>query len=116
MKKTCEICNEEVPYSSISVHKRKVHGIGKPMDDITPRGPNLKLRKRYRQMIENELEFDRLAETTGTGYIKGDGDDDEEMMDEEMEEMEEEGEEEEEELGEDGTEMGTKTIQVQFKS
>ena len=30
------------------------------MDDITPRGPNLKLRKRYRQMIENELEFDRL--------------------------------------------------------
>ena len=33
------------------------------MDDITPRGPNLKLRKRYRQMIENELEFDRLAET-----------------------------------------------------
>ena len=48
MKKTCEICNEEVPYSSISVHKRKVHGIGKSMDDITPRGPNLKLRKRYR--------------------------------------------------------------------
>ena len=24
----------------------QVHGIGKPMDDITPRGPNLKLRKR----------------------------------------------------------------------
>lgn len=61
MKKTCDICNEEVPYSSISVHKRKVHGIGKPLDDIAPRGPNLKLRKRYRQMIENELEFDRLA-------------------------------------------------------
>ena len=35
-------------------------------------------------------------------------------MDEEMEEMDEEGEEEE--LGEDGTEMGTKTIQVRFKS
>ena len=31
------------------------------MEEISPRGPNLKLRKRYRQMIENELEFDRLA-------------------------------------------------------
>merc|ERR1719186_2291670 len=62
MKKTCDICNEEVPYSSISVHKRKAHGIGKPLEEITPRGPNLKLRKRYRQMIENELEFDRLAD------------------------------------------------------
>eukprot|EP00088_Acartia_fossae_P003167 TRINITY_DN11310_c0_g1_i3.p1 TRINITY_DN11310_c0_g1~~TRINITY_DN11310_c0_g1_i3.p1 ORF type:complete len:503 (-),score=153.30 TRINITY_DN11310_c0_g1_i3:78-1586(-) len=61
MKKTCDICNEEVPYSSISVHKRKTHGIGKPLEDVSPRGPNLKLRKRYRQMIENELEFDRLA-------------------------------------------------------
>ena len=47
LKKTCDICNEEVPYSSISVHKRKVHNIGKPIDDVTPRGPNLKLRKRY---------------------------------------------------------------------
>ena len=44
----------------------KVHGIGKPLDDIAPRGPNLKLRKRYRQMIENELEFDRLT-GAGTG-------------------------------------------------
>ena len=26
---------------------------------------------RYRQMIENELEFDRLAETGGIGFIKG---------------------------------------------
>ena len=39
----------------------QAHGIGKPMEEISPRGPNLKLRKRYRQMIENELEFDRLA-------------------------------------------------------
>ena len=40
----------------------QAHGIGKPLEEITPRGPNLKLRKRYRQMIENELEFDRLAD------------------------------------------------------
>jgi len=72
MKKTCDICNEEVPYSSISVHKRKAHGIGKPMEDISPRGPNLKLRKRYRQMIENELEFDRLA--AGNDSMEDDGD------------------------------------------
>ena len=39
----------------------QTHGIGKPLEDVQPRGPNLKLRKRYRQMIENELEFDRLA-------------------------------------------------------
>lgn len=43
-----------------------MHGIGKRLD-INPRGPNLKLRKRYRQMIENELEFDRRAETGGGG-------------------------------------------------
>merc|ERR1711872_470160 len=97
MKKTCEICNEEVPYSSISVHKRKVHGIGKPMDDITPRGPNLKLRKRYRQMIENELEFDRLAES-GDNNEFSKADDDEE--DEDMNGVEE------------AEQMGTKTIQV----
>ena len=46
----------------------QVHGIGKPMDEVSPRGPNLKLRKRYRQMIENELEFDRLAEATGNNF------------------------------------------------
>jgi len=102
LKKTCEICNEEVPFSSISMHKRKVHGIGKPMDDITPRGPNLKLRKRYRQMIENELEFDRLAESGNNSYVKGD---------EEGEEGEEEMDEEEGEVPEE-EDVKTKTIQV----
>merc|ERR1712210_443020 len=66
LKKTCDICNEEVPYSSISVHKRKVHNIGKPIDDVTPRGPNLKLRKRYQQMQNQEEEFDKLTEDDGT--------------------------------------------------
>ena len=66
LKKTCDICNEEVPYSSISVHKRKVHNIGKPIDDVTPRGPNLKLRKRYQQMQNQEEEFDKLTEEDGT--------------------------------------------------
>ncbi len=42
------------------------------MEDISPRGPNLKLRKRYRQMIENELEFDRLA--AGNDSMEDDGD------------------------------------------
>merc|ERR1712176_1167514 len=62
LKKTCDICNEEVPYSSISVHKRKVHNIGKPIDEVTPRGPNLKLRKRYQQSQNQEADFDRLAD------------------------------------------------------
>merc|ERR1712242_367085 len=63
LKKTCDICNEEVPYSSISVHKRKVHNIGKPIDEVTPRGPNLKLRKRYQQSQNMEEEFDKMAST-----------------------------------------------------
>ena len=49
LKNICEICNKEVPYSNISIHKRKEHGIGKPIDQVTPRGPNLKLRKEYRR-------------------------------------------------------------------
>ena len=49
-----------------SVHKRKVHNIGKPIDDVTPRGPNLKLRKRYQQMQNQEEEFDKLTEDNGT--------------------------------------------------
>ena len=51
---------------SSSVHKRKVHNIGKPIDDVTPRGPNLKLRKRYQQMQNQEEEFDKLTEDNGT--------------------------------------------------
>ena len=49
----------------LSVHKRKVHNIGKPIDDVTPRGPNLKLRKRYQQMQNQEEEFDKLTEDDG---------------------------------------------------
>ena len=47
------------------MHKRKVHNIGKPIDDVTPRGPNLKLRKRYQQMQNQEEEFDKLTEDVG---------------------------------------------------
>ena len=55
LKKICDICNAEVPYSVISVHKRKVHNLGKPFNDITPRGPNLKLRKIYQVKDPNKL-------------------------------------------------------------
>jgi len=122
LKKTCDICNEEVPYSSISVHKRKVHNIGKPIDDVTPRGPNLKLRKRYQQMQNQEEEFDKLTEDDGTPVrthpqrkrrkVKRDEEedttDDEEDIDEEgLEDLDlEEGEEE----------MGSRTIQVGDKN
>jgi len=121
LKKTCDICNEEVPYSSISVHKRKVHGIGKPMDDITPRGPNLKLRKRYRQMIENELEFDRLAEAGQTTFItKGEHDEEigtsMEEEDDDMGDIVDREDEEEEELEEMEEQMATKTIKVGDKA
>merc|ERR1712203_283067 len=122
LKKTCDICNEEMPYSSISVHKRKVHNIGKPIDDVTPRGPNLKLRKRYQQMQNQEEEFDKLTEDDGTPVrshplrkrrkVKRDEDEedttDEEDIDEEgLEDLDlEEGEEE----------MGSRTIQVGDKN
>lgn len=65
LKKTCEICNEEVPYSSISVHKRKVHNIGKPMDAVTPRGPNLKLRKKLKKEYNDEQEFNKIVGVGG---------------------------------------------------
>ena len=42
-----------------------MHNIGKPIDDVTPRGPNLKLRKRYQQMQNQEEEFDKLTEDNG---------------------------------------------------
>ena len=34
------------------------------MDEVTPRGPNLKLRKRYQQLQNQEEEFDKLTTTT----------------------------------------------------
>ena len=57
----CNICNVECLYSNISVHKRKVHGLGKPVDDVTPRGPNFKLRKSYRQMLNQGEGFEKLT-------------------------------------------------------
>merc|ERR1712088_255823 len=100
LKKTCDICNEEVPYSSISVHKRKVHNIGKPIDDVTPRGPNLKLRKRYQQMQNQEEEFDKL---TTPKRMKLDSEDED---GEGLEDLDLENEED----------IGTKTIQVGDKN
>jgi len=114
LKKTCDICNEEVPYSSISVHKRKVHNIGKPIDDVTPRGPNLKLRKRYQQMQNQEEEFDKLTEDDvgDNSYrppakmMRMDADSEEEFDDEGLEGIDLEDEED----------MGSRTIQVGDKN
>jgi len=55
LKKICDICNEELPYASISVHKRKFHNIGKPINEVTPRGPNPKLKKDYRIKQNQEI-------------------------------------------------------------
>ena len=49
LKKICKVCNKE--YANISEHNRKEHGIGKPIDHVTPRGPNMKLRKEYRRSV-----------------------------------------------------------------
>ena len=69
LKRTCDICNAEVPYSSISIHKRKMHNLGKPMDDVTPRGPNLKLRKNYKKMLNQGEDFYKLTENIGVDEI-----------------------------------------------
>jgi len=111
MKKTCDICNEEVPYSSISVHKRKAHGIGKPLEEITPRGPNLKLRKRYRQMIENELEFDRLADGNQS-FSKGEVD--ESLLEDENTMDSQDAEDEEQPLEAKTIQVGDKNFTFSF--
>jgi len=123
LKKTCDICNEEVPYSSISVHKRKVHNIGKPIDDVTPRGPNLKLRKRYQQMQNQEEEFDKLTEEDGTparSYPqrkrrKVKREEEDTTDEEEEEDIDGEGLEDLD-LEEGEEEMGSRTIQVGDKN
>ena len=56
LKQVCSLCNKEVPYSLISVHKRRNHNIGKSVDDVTPRGPNITIRK-----STNE-KFDKIKE------------------------------------------------------
>ena len=60
-KKTCVICNTDVPSSKISLHKRRVHNIGKSIDDITPRGPNPKVRKGSQQIKNQGEDFYQLA-------------------------------------------------------
>jgi len=112
LKKTCDICNEEVPYSSISVHKRKVHQIGKPMDAVTPRGPNLKLRKKLKMepTYNDDEEFNKVvsaAKTYPGAKEKRANEMDMEGMDG-MEGMEAEFEE----AAEPEEDFGTRTIQV----
>ena len=46
LKKSCDICDEDLPFAAMSVHRRKVHNIGKPFNEVSPRGPNFKLRRR----------------------------------------------------------------------
>ena len=65
LKKNCDICDAEVPYAKISVHKRRVHNIGKPKDNMTPRGPNQKLRKGYQQMKTKGEDFSKQAKEIG---------------------------------------------------
>ena len=46
LKKSCDICNVDLPFAAMSLHRRKVHNIGKPFNEVSPRGPNFKLRRR----------------------------------------------------------------------
>merc|ERR1711978_319429 len=112
LKKTCDICNEEVPYSSISVHKRKVHNIGKPIDQVTPRGPNLKLRKRYQQMQNQDEEFDKMASTPARKKRKKRKLSEEDDTDEEDLDLDDEDFDNMDLDNENDEEKGTKTIQV----
>ena len=69
MIKTCDICNDDFSISAISVHKRKVHGIGKPIGEVTPRGPNWKLRARKeeeRNRKNKEYPSEEVAESPAT--------------------------------------------------
>jgi len=89
-----------------------VHNIGKPIDDVTPRGPNLKLRKRYQQMQNQEEEFDKLTEDNGN-YVPpakmmrlGENSEEEDFDDEGLEGID----------LEDEQDMGSRTIQVGDKN
>ena len=62
LKRTCSICTVKFPYSFIQAHKRKTHHLGKPIDNETPRDPNFKLSKTYRQMLTRGEDFDKLTE------------------------------------------------------
>ena len=42
IKKTCDVCHVTVSANVISIHMRRVHNIGKPLNTVTPRGPNRK--------------------------------------------------------------------------
>ena len=57
LKKTCNICNVEVPHFSISVHKRKFHNLGKSKDNVTPRGQNMNLKDGYQEIVFVDMEL-----------------------------------------------------------
>ena len=72
LKRVCGLCNKEVPFSSISDHKRRVHKIEKSVDDVKPRGPNLKLRE------STQGKFDKIREDDfniqwNKGWVKEEG-------------------------------------------
>ena len=91
-------------FCSFSVHKRKVHNIGKPIDEVTPRGPNLKLRKRYQQMQNQEEEFDKLTSTPKR--MKLDSEDEDGLEDLDLEN--------EEDIGTKTTQVGDKNFTFSF--
>ena len=80
------------------------------MDEVTPRGPNLKLRKRYQQLQNQEEEFDKLTTTTPKRKrrkieVEDDTDEENEINNEGLEDLD---------MTAEGS--GTKTIQVGDKN
>ena len=85
LKYICEICNKEVSYAHISTHNRKAHGIGKPIDQVTPRGPNMKLRKEYRQSANPDQVVYYMNE--GNDVVKEITPNDDDMKNEELDKV-----------------------------
>jgi hypothetical protein len=44
--KTCELCDDT--FRDLSQHNRRIHAIGKPLNEVTRRGPNIKLQKMWK--------------------------------------------------------------------
>ena len=99
-----------------SVYKRKVHNIGKPIDEVTPRGPNHKLRKRYQQSQNMEEEFDKMASTPARKKRKKRKLSEEDDTDEEDLDLDDEDFDNMDLENENDEEKGTKTIQVGDKN
>ena len=55
LNKTCDICYENVSVSYISLHRRKVQNIGKPIHDVTPTGPQLQADGKVQNYSENQF-------------------------------------------------------------